>query len=142
MTPAPGETAGPRLLANVEAADPARSGAWSIDVTAARSGGQDDRPAALNPHGSVAETLRRGEQLYRKLGERLPNVAVLVFDHRVARASGLPRRGGLSALPAADRRGVRRVDLRTPRRRRNARGVTLEAPQAQRVGDDRDAGED
>jgi diguanylate cyclase (GGDEF)-like protein/PAS domain S-box-containing protein len=64
----------------VEGADPARSGAWRIDVTAARSGGQDDRPAALNPHGSVAETLRRGEQLYRKLGEQLPNVAVLVFD--------------------------------------------------------------
>ncbi|HEX5860032.1 MAG TPA: hypothetical protein VFY91_18130, partial [Microbacterium sp.] len=34
----------------------------------------------LNPHGDADETLRRGEELYRKLGEQLPNVAVLVFD--------------------------------------------------------------
>ncbi len=34
----------------------------------------------LNPHGDADEALRRGEELYRKLGEQLPNVAVLVFD--------------------------------------------------------------
>jgi diguanylate cyclase (GGDEF)-like protein/PAS domain S-box-containing protein len=42
-----------------------------------RSG--EDHPG-LNPHGAVDETLRRGEELYRLLGEQLPNVAVLVFD--------------------------------------------------------------
>jgi diguanylate cyclase (GGDEF)-like protein/PAS domain S-box-containing protein len=39
-----------------------------------------ERHPGLNPNGHVGETLRRGEELYRKLGEQLPNVAVLVFD--------------------------------------------------------------
>jgi hypothetical protein len=40
----------------------------------------DPRHLGLNPHGTVDETVRRGEELYRKLGEQLPNVAVVVFD--------------------------------------------------------------
>ena len=40
---------------------------------------RESRPG-LNPRGAVDETVRRGEELYRKLGEQLPNVAVLVFD--------------------------------------------------------------
>ncbi len=43
-----------------------------------RSSGEDH--PGLNPDGAVAETLRRGEELYRVLGEQLPSVAVLVFD--------------------------------------------------------------
>jgi diguanylate cyclase (GGDEF)-like protein/PAS domain S-box-containing protein len=35
----------------------------------------------INPGGVAAETLRRGEELYRRLMQQLPNVAVFVFDH-------------------------------------------------------------
>jgi diguanylate cyclase (GGDEF)-like protein/PAS domain S-box-containing protein len=40
----------------------------------------DSGRPGLNPRGDTDETLRRGEELYRTLGEQLPNVAVLVFD--------------------------------------------------------------
>jgi diguanylate cyclase (GGDEF)-like protein/PAS domain S-box-containing protein len=39
--------------------------------------------AGLNPAGSVAETIRRGEELYRVLAAQLPNVALVVFDREL-----------------------------------------------------------
>jgi diguanylate cyclase (GGDEF)-like protein len=38
------------------------------------------RPSRMNPDGSPEETLRCGEELYRRLMQQLPNVAVFVFD--------------------------------------------------------------
>ena len=41
------------------------------------------RSRGLNPEGSDAETIRRGEELYRLLARQLPNVAVVVFDREL-----------------------------------------------------------
>jgi diguanylate cyclase (GGDEF)-like protein len=41
------------------------------------------RSRGLNPDGSEAETIRRGEELYRVLARQLPNVAVVVFDQEL-----------------------------------------------------------
>jgi EAL domain-containing protein (putative c-di-GMP-specific phosphodiesterase class I) len=53
---------------------------------------------SLNPHGSVDETVRRGEELYRKLGEQLPNVAVLVFDRELRVLVALSQHEDLTKL--------------------------------------------
>jgi diguanylate cyclase (GGDEF)-like protein/PAS domain S-box-containing protein len=51
-----------------------------LGMTTVEDLGSDEGRQGLNPRGAVDETVRRGEELYRKLGEQLPNVAVLVFD--------------------------------------------------------------
>ncbi len=46
-----------------------------------RNESAQQRQSGINPGGGAHETQRRDQELYRRLMQQLPNVAVFVFDH-------------------------------------------------------------